>query len=630
MLTLMLLPAMTLAVAPRSAFAQSQQFHMDQYNSDITINQDGSLDIVETLVYVYDSGSFHRGTRYWLTNRFDSITNIQVAEIIPGPTNSVPLINYRQSSYDPDDSKSGEPGTFGMTTEGNRFKVRWVYDYVSNTSKAFRLSYHVTGGVKVYSDRDELDWYAIPQDWSSPINRSRVQVTLPQGMDASKALNITSKPSAEVSKQGNGIAWAIGNNSGLEVGAHLPKGIVQATKPVWQDRVDNQGLIDLVLLLAGLLLLIGGVLWSIRTWYTKGRDKPVKLLSDYITAPPSNLSPGLVGTLLDESADVRDVIATVVDQGRKGNLVMQETEQSGLFSSKDFEYKQLNNKAEYRFEEMVLNSIFSRGNPVRLSELKNTFYSSLPPIYDEMYRSLVTLKYFPENPKAVRTRNYALGVVFFVLAGLAALAAVVLAESVSVFLFAFPVAFAAIGLVRLITAGVMPRKTDFGSEEAEKWRAFGRYLQQMKQYTDVQAAADKFQQYLPYAVAMGMERQLISQFNSVPSAMPPYYVPYGYGPFIPYPIGMGAEGSQSSQGPASGGPMPQFNPADAMQGMSDSLAGAMQGMSDSFTSMVNSASSIMTSQPSSSGSDGSGGGGWGGGGGSFGGGGGGGGGGGAD
>src|SRR5206468_10922331 len=123
------------------------------------------------------------------------------------------------------------------------------------------------------------------------------------------------------------------------------------------------------------------------------------------------------------------------------------------------------------------------------------------------------------SPKAVRYRNVAGGVLFFLLAGALAFAAFTFAESISPFLWIFPVAFGAIGVVRLATAGIMPRKTDFGAEEAAKWRAFGRYLEQIQRYTDVQAAADKFQQYLPYAVAMGIERQLISQFNSVPAAM---------------------------------------------------------------------------------------------------------------
>src|SRR5205814_6727953 len=156
----------------------------------------------------------------------------------------------------------------------------------------------------------------------------------------------------------------------------------------------------------------------------------------------------------------------------------------------------------------------------------------------EMYRSVVALKYFPENPQAVRARNIGGGILFLLLAGVLAFAAFTFGGTISPFLWLFPVAFGAMGVVRLATAWAMPRKTDFGAEEAEKWRAFGRYLEQMQRYTNVQAAADKFQQYLPYAVAMGIERQFINQFNQVPAAMPRWYAPYGYGPvFFPYPVG---------------------------------------------------------------------------------------------
>jgi uncharacterized membrane protein len=214
-----------------------------------------------------------------------------------------------------------------------------------------------------------------------------------------------------------------------------------------------------------------------------------------------------------------------------------------------------------------------------------------------------------------------------VLAGLIFGAALVFGGTISNLIWLLPVAVAIVAIAWLATAGAMPRKTDQGAEEAAKWRAFGRYLQDMQRYTNVQAAADKFQQYLPYAVAMGIDRALIRQFENVPAAMPPYFSPYGYAPvYIPYPVGggggYGTGGSIAGQGGPvggpGGGPAPQFDPAGAMQGMSNSLSGAMQSMSDSFTQMVNSASNVLTSQPQSSGSSG-GGGSWGGGGGSFGG-----------
>jgi uncharacterized membrane protein len=218
-----------------------------------------------------------------------------------------------------------------------------------------------------------------------------------------------------------------------------------------------------------------------------------------------------------------------------------------------------------------------------------------------------------------------MGILFLVLAAAVVGVQIFLFDGISLFATLPAVGLFVTGLVRLGFSRSMPRKTDFGAEQAQRWRAFRNYLQQMQQYTNVQAAADKYQHYLPYAVALGVDKELTRQFESVPAAMPPYYVPYGW---YPYPVGTHT-GGQTMGGPGGmgGGGGGGFDPGGAMQGMSEGLGSAMQGMSDSFTSMVNSASSALTSQPSSSGTSG---GGWGGGGGSFGGGGGGGGGGGAD
>src|SRR6266571_3702003 len=70
----LLLPAALLAVSPQSAYAQTKRYHMARYDADITVNQDGSLDVNETLVYVYNEGSFHRGTRNIPLDKVEGIT----------------------------------------------------------------------------------------------------------------------------------------------------------------------------------------------------------------------------------------------------------------------------------------------------------------------------------------------------------------------------------------------------------------------------------------------------------------------------------------------------------------------------------------------------------------------------
>lgn len=654
MLAALVMPAAVALGSPVPAYAQEKQYYMDAFDSNIRVNSDGSLEVQEILTYVFESGTFKRGLREIRLTNTDGISNVRVEENKSGF-----YVPYNQTSFNADDdSASAVPLTYGTEQSGSLLRVRWIFGDTRRETRSFRISYRVEGAIRVYADRDELDWFAVPQDWGAPIAASRVEVSFPSG-DTGAWKTAQAPNSAEVRQFENKIVWTANRNlsNGFEVGVQIPKGILSPIKPSWQERIDAEEraaeqarqeqarydrdvrpIVELVVLGLGLLITIGGVLWTVRRWYTAGRDKPVKLPIDYLADPPSDMPPGLVGTLLDESADIRDVIATIVDMGQKGNLTIAEQKSEGFLGfggSKDFTYTQTGNNTRYAFEQKVMDSLFSSGQSIQLSDLKNKFYTKLSPIYQDMYNETVRLGYFPESPDAVRTRQRGIGFGILFLGGLLFFLWIIFGERYSNFLIVPALGVGLSGVVRMAIAGAMPRKTDFGAEEAEKWRAFKRYLQSLQQYSkeDVQVAAQKFQQYLPYAVALGVDREYINQFNNVPSSampMPTYYIPYGWGPYY----GGGSTGQSLGGGGSLGGaPAPDggggLDVGGAMQGMSNSIGGAIQGLSDSFTTMVNSASNALTSAPSSSGSSG-GGGGWGGGGGSFGGGGGGGGGGGAD
>ncbi|MEO5953190.1 MAG: DUF2207 domain-containing protein, partial [Chloroflexia bacterium] len=625
-----ILPALTILLTPGRAYAQEKQYHMDRYDSNITVNDDGSLDVQEVLTYVFESGTFKRGLREIDLGKVDSISNVRVEEEKSGQ-----FVPYRKTSFNADDaSDSAVTGTYGTENTGDLLRIRWIFGNTSRATRTFRVSYHADHAIRVYDDRDELNWYGVPPEWGAQVNASRVEATFPGNTGKWQTNQIPG--SAEVRQYDNKIVWTANNvfSSGFRVGAQIPKGVLaNVTKPGWQEQIDQQEkdaeaarqaqaqydngirpLVEIVVLLLGLVIAIGGILWTIMRWYTAGRDKPVKLPIDYLADPPSNLPPGLVGTLLDESADVRDVIATIVDMGKKGNLTISETQNAGFLGiggSKNFTYTKTGETTEYNYERQLMNALFKKGSQVDLSDLKNTFFSSLPPIYSGMYNELVKLGYFPESPQAVRGRQIGIGVGIIFLGILVGFLWLVFGDQYSRFLIVPAIGLVMVGLVRMGISGAMPRKTDMGSEEAEKWRAFKRYLQSLQQYTqgNVQVAADKFQSYLPYALALGVDREYISQFNNVPASamsMPTYYIPYGWGPYY----GGGGGGSSMSGGTPN---MPQgggggFDVGGAVQGMSDSFGGAIQGMSDSFSSMVNSASSALTSSPSSSSSGGGGGG----------------------
>ena len=61
---------------------------------------------------------------------------------------------------------------------------------------------------------------------------------------------------------------------------------------------------------------------------------------------------------------------------------------------------------------------------------------------------------------------------------------------------------------------VMPRKTRQGAEAAAKWRAFRRYLANLQRFDDLAAAKERWAEYLPYAIAMGLEQRFL---NALPA-----------------------------------------------------------------------------------------------------------------
>ena len=65
-------------------------------------------------------------------------------------------------------------------------------------------------------------------------------------------------------------------------------------------------------------------------WRRHGRDpEALSIVPQY--EPPAGLTPGEIGMLVDNRADMRDVTATLVDLAVRGYIVIEEQEESALF-----------------------------------------------------------------------------------------------------------------------------------------------------------------------------------------------------------------------------------------------------------------------------------------------------------
>ena len=195
---------------------------------------------------------------------------------------------------------------------------------------------------------------------------ARVTVTTPatiQRVTCFQGYEGSTEPCARATSDGAEATFRPGRElsafEGLTVVVAIPKGAVPEPEPILEERWSaerafsvNRGTIAGAV---AVTLLLGGLLG--RLWSREGRDRryqgsPIDQVmgtpsgeSEAVPvgegdaeapvefAPPENVRPGQIGTLIDERANVIDVTATIVDLAGRGYLLIQEIPKEGCSAS---------------------------------------------------------------------------------------------------------------------------------------------------------------------------------------------------------------------------------------------------------------------------------------------------------
>src|SRR5207244_4907439 len=176
--------------------------------------------------------------------------------------------------------------------------------------------------------------------------------------------------------------------------------------------------------------------------------------------PPDKIRPAQVGVLLDESADTKDVTATIVDLAVRGYLTITEEPQQWIFGKKDWT---LHATGKGRagllpYEGIVYDGLFKDGADVKISELRTHFVTSLRSAESELYHDSHDRKWFATRPDRIR-QGYAGLSVLVVIAG--AVVAWLLGRTLGAGLIG--VALIVAGVAGLAVAGIMPAATPSGA-----------------------------------------------------------------------------------------------------------------------------------------------------------------------
>ena len=595
--------------AQRSVFWAEWNVVID--NMDTTANR---FDVSEQ--YLIDfSGTFEFGTAAIPLDRVENISNVRVFE---GGT----VLEQVECGFD---NRPRRTGAFCTQRSADELVITYnFFRPITNDSQQFEISYTVDGALRIYEGGDQLWWQAVTEDkFGFSVGSSTVTVELPPDtiINEDDLIVAVQNVDALITRSGQTItaqsSGTIGPNDFLEIRVQYPHN-PNAVEASWQADYDEQvafeenikPLLEVGLLALSLVIAIVGPLFMYTRWYNHGRDPDPGPVPAYLSEPPSDLPPAVVGTLIDEQAQTRDVLSTLIDVARRGYVVFEESRTEGLFGlggSSSFTFKRTDKSVDdlRPFEQAIMRKIFVGKLERDLDSLKNSFYKSLPGLQDGLYDELLKEGLFTDKPSSTRSRYTGIGTAIVLVAGAIGFFGFEPALSVTGALLCVPVAFAFVGIMVVLFGNVMPAKTQKGSLESAKWKAFRKYLQNLEKYNDVESVPEQFDRYLPYAVAFGMERTWIRRFTkSATVPMPTWYFPTyrggrysgGYRPGTPISRGGGLGDMMPGNIAQAGG--------GGLDSMSDTLSGGLTSISDGLTEMLNTASQTITSKPSSSGSSG--------------------------
>jgi uncharacterized membrane protein YgcG len=475
----------------------------------------------------------------------------------------------------------------GWTEYKLRWRSRRANDPPYRRAKVrFTLQYTLHGAVWRYWRVDELYWKAIFEDREGSVRRGRCLVKLPASPEQFAVTFYCRSPDARWVKHEDppAVEFTAGNvapGQRFEVRIRMPKGVISGGGSLADLMAGGLG----VVVLLGGALLAGLITWW--RWRRFGRDPQPTALPAYLDRPPDDLNPALAAALVNETADIRAVTATMMDLARRGVLTIEELGEDGS-SDYAFTLNRFDPEALDPLERSLLAGIFGEttrfGTTVPASALRNKFYRTAGRVQKEAWRQVTEQGFFDGRPRRVILKNALAGVALCV-AGLVLItfsrpeagflclwgslfgggpgifvgravrsgASLLRGVLKSLFLLVFVVIGLAVfcgglivawgqgvrpllhfpgfvlllaGLATILTARLMVRKSQRGADAAAGWKAFAEFLGS-RGTLDVSTPGQQFGDYLPYAVALGLERNWAQRFDGL--AQPPelpYYDPY--------------------------------------------------------------------------------------------------------
>ncbi len=520
-------PLVLCALAILSIPAFAREWHVTRFVSNISVAQDGTMQVREHLVVQFD-GEFH-GIYRDIPIEYPGPhgTNYELFLNVTGVTNAM----GQKLKYD------------SSTQSGNRHLKIYVPN-ASNSTQTVEIDYTVKNGVRWFDGYDELYWNVNGNDWPVPIDSAYAIILFPpnavNNLRAQAFTGVYGSQSQDATTVVNGNVVRVQTNDplsmreGLTADIMISKGVLnepsKLTFALWFIRSN-----------AIVLLPLWALIVMFFFWWTKGRDPKADTSVAPMYEPPKGMTPAEVGTLIDDSVHPRDISSTLVDLAVKGYIKIEETESKVLlFSHRDYVFHSLKDQGTWTpdaleaHERVMLNHMFANSlTEMRMSDLRNKFYVAIPTMKEDILAELKSKGMYSVDPDTAHAYVF-VGVFATVLPFLAAqlLGWINVLDSAGMLIVSGFISL----IIVFLFARIMTAKSLKGVRTKVEILGLQEFINRVDSDRLKRMPPDTFEKILPFAMALGIENHWAKAFQGIMQNPPSWYVgptPYvGFNPIF--------------------------------------------------------------------------------------------------
>jgi uncharacterized membrane protein YgcG len=313
-------------LAAQESIISPHEEHVISYESDITINTDATIDVVETIKVYANGNDIKRGiyraypTEYTDKDGFAVSVDFDVLEVL----------------------KNGEKEPYHVTSEYNG-KVVYIGDenvFLQPGVYTYTIRYRSGKILGFFEEYDELYYNINGTGWVFPMEKVSATIHLPEGADIVQYSGYTGYEGDdgkdfEVTESNGKITFTTTRPfdayENLTVAVAWPKGIV--TEPARPMKAFFQWLDEWYLVISGGLLLLLAFYW-LSAWRKVGIDPPKGAIIPLFD-PPKNFSPADCYFVYHEKYGKKALAADIVDMGVKGLISIDYSDRKFTLKRKD-------------------------------------------------------------------------------------------------------------------------------------------------------------------------------------------------------------------------------------------------------------------------------------------------------